>query len=770
MVVGKKRSMGYDSLHPQTSSGSFENSSIYQIITLYPVEKVAAAMREAVFSNYENVHMVCPDTGMTYLHLIADNYEKFCDSRALPVVYMLCYVGIDVSAQDKEESETALHRLMRKPGAYKIVVALLRYGIDVSITNRHGLTAEQYLEAEHPPGYKEIMHWYKKFCPGLQGLITRSDGGHKSVLDSIEKLLKGWCKVNIFAKGKPLNLLQTSQMRAKDALLAEMLKKYYWTNEFVHATLAGLPEEMKRIYKESKKRVDVDTLDHSYQLSLDSELVPQPLVAAAWEQSNYDVIDQLLLLDADVCNSYSNQPEINPAKPLFYQTILGTPRVTDVNVLLRILQDGDLRCKTEHSTTFLHESVKYNLPAQFVAKLLTLDVPIEERDRNALTARELALKNNRHELVQVMDDFVIEAAKQGDVKRLEHWVLQMYDVNDVKAGDGRTLAMLAESKELPSKVVKFLQTIPEMQSQMLSLWNCMYRNDLVQLKKFLNNKDLKKVIYSRNRCGRSILLIAILNKNKEAVRLIAKKHPKLVEYFDNNMLTCLHYAFIIFDEDKEPAQWLQAAGASVDWCCTKGMSAYFYQKHIISEEMYQFVFNFLMSGALSVLPDSEVFQQRFTQACMNGNLAEVRQLTEYLVPYGSISSLGNSILFDVIDAKLEDVALFLIECGCDATLTKQYEICSPANELCAMMECFHPRSTLAQRAKVNNLARLFNFLNKELTEMHSVPSPEQQGLINMEVDPETGVSPGSNSHMHMDEETGLPIDTLTTQFSENTRL
>jgi len=46
------------------------------------------------------------------------------------------------------------------------------------------------------------------------------------------------------------------------------------------------------------------------------------------------------------------------------------------------------------------------------------------------------------------------------------------------------------------------------------------------------------------------------------------------------------------------------------------MSAYFYQKHIISEEMYQFVFNFLMSGALSVLPDSEVFQQRFTQACM----------------------------------------------------------------------------------------------------------------------------------------------------------
>lgn len=35
------------------------------------------------------------------------------------------------------------------------------------------------------------------------------------------------------------------------------------------------------------------------------------------------------------------------------------------------------------------------------------------------------------------------------------------------------------------------------------------------------------------RCGRSILLQAILNKNKEAIHLILRKHAKLVEYFDN---------------------------------------------------------------------------------------------------------------------------------------------------------------------------------------------------------------------------------------------
>ena len=68
-----------------------------------------------------------------------------------------------------------------------------------------------------------------------------------------------------------------------------------------------------------KKRIDVDTVDESYQLDMNSPVAPQPLVAAAWEQSNYDVIDQLLSFDADVCNSYTSLPETNKPKPLFYQ-------------------------------------------------------------------------------------------------------------------------------------------------------------------------------------------------------------------------------------------------------------------------------------------------------------------------------------------------------------------------------------------------------------------------------------------------------------------
>lgn len=83
------------------------------------------------------------------------------------------------------------------------------------------------------------------------------------------------------------------------------------------------------------------------------------------------------------------------------QTLLGTPRVTDLNIMLRILQEGDLRCKTEDATTFLHESVRYALPPVFVARLFSLDCPLEEREKDGLTARQLAVRAGNQPLVQV---------------------------------------------------------------------------------------------------------------------------------------------------------------------------------------------------------------------------------------------------------------------------------------------------------------------------------------------------------------------------------
>lgn len=80
---------------------------------------------------------------------------------------------------------------------------------------------------------------------------------------------------------------------------------------------------------------------------------------------------------------------------------MGVPPVNDLNIMLRILENSDLRCKTEKATTFLHESVKRCLPPLFIERLLTLGVPLEEREHLGHTARELAVKQGSNDLVRV---------------------------------------------------------------------------------------------------------------------------------------------------------------------------------------------------------------------------------------------------------------------------------------------------------------------------------------------------------------------------------
>ena len=41
-----------------------------------------------------------------------------------------------------------------------------RYGVDVTLRNNGGKTAEDILEDERPDCYDENLHWYRKFSPG----------------------------------------------------------------------------------------------------------------------------------------------------------------------------------------------------------------------------------------------------------------------------------------------------------------------------------------------------------------------------------------------------------------------------------------------------------------------------------------------------------------------------------------------------------------------------------------------------------------------------
>lgn len=50
----------------------------------------------------------------------------------------------------------------------------------------------------------------------------------------------------------------------------------------------------------------------------------------------------------------------------------------------------------------------------------------------------------------------------------------------------------------------------------------------------------------------------------------------------------------------------------------------------------------------------------------------MQRIVDMVRPYGSIAVLSKPyLLFDVIDARQEEVAIFLLQEGCDSSITKQ---------------------------------------------------------------------------------------------------
>lgn len=63
MVAGKKKGGPPRHTISQSSGGVFDDSRLYELITSSSIENMAASMKRAIFTNYEDVHLRCPDTG-----------------------------------------------------------------------------------------------------------------------------------------------------------------------------------------------------------------------------------------------------------------------------------------------------------------------------------------------------------------------------------------------------------------------------------------------------------------------------------------------------------------------------------------------------------------------------------------------------------------------------------------------------------------------------------------------------------------------------------
>lgn len=103
---------------------NLKKTKIYKLIATGNKDAVIKAMYDYLKSG-KSPNTRDSETGGGLLHHIVSHAERFTDPDVCVVLYMLACKDVDVDLQDNV-GETALHKVVRKKGAFRIMQMLLR--------------------------------------------------------------------------------------------------------------------------------------------------------------------------------------------------------------------------------------------------------------------------------------------------------------------------------------------------------------------------------------------------------------------------------------------------------------------------------------------------------------------------------------------------------------------------------------------------------------------------------------------------------------------
>ncbi|XP_071118452.1 putative ankyrin repeat protein RF_0381 [Haliotis cracherodii] len=629
-------------------------------------------------------------TGETFMHHVINHVHKFMDPKTVSLLYLLACKPIDLNAQDSD-GNTALHKVVRKKGAYRAMVALIRCGGSMDVKNKKGHTPEDILLKEKPGGWEEMLHWYRKFKPGLWAAVFAPNPDKRV----IERLLKSWCRVTVFKNGKVTNMKCLAHAKAGQLDIVYLLEKYENTIEFALGVMAAV-QRLCGMWKDlgfDRNTVDVNTKDHSYQFSYpDFPEEPQPLLAAAWEKDVFEVLEFVMTFKPDTNVLYApiSDPQMSP-NPLFFHMFSGPGGPKDERIVHCVLKNSDLTARGRQGGTVLLTAITSDQPEHIIRALFDYGVNVASRARCGRTVRDIAQGMGKSNYVQMIDDHVIDIINTCNIERLDTMILQAYDhILDITDEKGRNALQLARKQD-SKQLVTILQNIVATQDHAKKVFLAIDRGNKPMVKKLLT----KKYANALDRCSRTVLHHALLHRQADIVRTLLEDYPQLINKFDCMGRTPLHYANLFMDQDT--IDFLLKKGANENTKDTQGLTPRDYSKIACSPHEFQVRQADVQDFDLEIFLGMTNFFDTFYHACRTGDLATVKNLTLGLNEHGAQHRFSNA-LFDCLDHRQYKVAEFLVKNGFSTDVWKQYEECDPDDPMCSMMECSHTVVTLRQRA------------------------------------------------------------------------
>lgn len=363
-------------------------------------------------------------TRESFLHVLADYTHLFLSANGCRVFYSLC-IKTDMDQTDLN-GDTALHKVVRVPGAWRPIVALMRCGANPLIKNKAGRTPEEEILHLKYIGFEENLHWLRKFLPGLWVAVL----SRQPDLNLVERLLRYWCRTTRMEGKEPQNLKCAMQMMNAPLDFVCIVEKYENTNEMALAMLSGKSctiGHWKRT-KEATSSLDVNTKDHSYQFHYrDYPTAPRPLLAAVWELDDFEMIKAFMQLDPDTAVKYTFESESSsPPKPLFFQLVNPKSRPHNEAISAHILSFADLNLRTVEGRNILMEAMYNGETEGIIRTILNAGINLAARDGLGRTARDHAVILKRPDYIQMIDSRVTELIYAGDVAKIKALILQVY--------------------------------------------------------------------------------------------------------------------------------------------------------------------------------------------------------------------------------------------------------------------------------------------------------------------------------------------------------
>ena len=688
---------------------NLRKTKLYKTVVTGTPEAVMKSLWDYLKSG-KDVNMKDEETGGTLLHLLVDYGERFCEPDTIQAIYMMVCKDIEIDAQD-EKGDTALHKVMRKKGTYRIMMAIIRCGADSRVLNNDGKTAEDVLLQEKPDGWREMQHWYNKYKPGLWAALDQSNPDRGTV----ERLLKNWCRMTCVKDGKVISIksLVRDDIHKRDLL--EMIERFENPNEMALALSAGFGFIVKGWVKQDAellKNVDVNTRDFSYQHSYpEFPETPRPLLASAWESNNLEAVDVLMDMNPDTRILWSNEASTkNPPTPIFFQLICGNTIPKDEKVILRVFQGSDLTARDTEGSTILHVAVIHNTSENIFKNLMAYGADVSARDSKGRTARDLAEKLQKPSFVYAIDEYIIKLIKDKKFNEVEQLILHNYDhLLDITDSSKRTLVDIAKrsSSRQIYEVVKLTSAI---QARVKRIFSAVEEGAIEEVKKLLSCKKYSNV---RDKCGRTLLHRCILRQQTEMLQCLLETCPQHINTGDNMDRTPLHYAYLFMPE-KDIIEQLVKAGGLKERHDPRGKKATDYALEVIGAQTHNALQKAVRDFELNIHLAECDFDETLRNAIKTGDLETVKSLIAGVQSFGDLSTYS-SVLFDCIDNKQTDIAKFLIRNGFKTDVWKEYTKCDPNDDMCAMMECGHGPISLKERATEMKCDDFITFLeNKQM--------------------------------------------------------